>query len=269
MMQLAALNIYPIKSCAGIALHRSRITQTGLAWDRHWMLVDANGRFVTQRELPQLATVVPQLLDSELVVSAPDESPLRVPLEFNGEPQSVRVWRDTVSALDCGDHAAIWFSRVAGRPLRLVAFDPRAKRLSNTEFTADASGYAQFADGYAVLVVSEESLVDLNTRLPEGGLPMTRFRPNLVLRGARAYQEDTLKTLRFGDVELRLVKACTRCVITTIDQRTGMVQGDQPLRTLRGYRYDPQLKGVTFGQNAIVMAGADQNISVGMTATFT
>ncbi|MCB1625264.1 MAG: MOSC domain-containing protein [Pseudomonadales bacterium] len=262
-MHVAAINIYPIKSCAGIALKTSRLLDTGFEWDRHWMLVDPADRFVTQRELPQLATVVPHFESHELVVAAPGESDLSVPLAPVGKSHAVRLWRDRVRGRDCGDSAAAWFSRVSGRPLRLVAFDPALARVSNQAFTAPAVAHTEFADGYAVLVLSESSLEDLNSRLA-APLPMTRFRPNLVLRGSRAYQEDEIRSLQIGDVELRIVKPCERCKITTVDQNTGRAEGDEPLRTLRTYRYDRQLKGVIFGQNAIVMRGIGQQIAVGM-----
>lgn len=263
-MQLAAINIYPIKSCAGISLASSRIMGTGLEWDRHWMLVRDDGRFVTQRELPILATIVPRIAPPSLILRAPGREPLSIPLAPAGAARSVTVWRDHVSGIDCGDAVAAWVSAVTHESLRLVAFDPALPRASNPDYTGDVTAFTEFADGYAILLLSATSLEDLNGRLPGKPLEMAQFRPNLVLRDTSAYAEDRITDLRIGAVTLRVVKPCTRCKITTIDQRSGIPHGDEPLRTLRGYRYDRQLNGVTFGQNAIVLNGVGQELKVGM-----
>jgi len=263
-VQLAAINIYPIKSCAGISLASSRVMCTGLEWDRHWMLVRDDGRFVTQRELPMLATIVPRIVPPSLVLSAPGEQPLSIPLSAAGGARSVTVWRDRVGGIDCGDAVAAWLSAVTRESLRLVAFDPALPRASNPVFTGAVTAFTEFSDGYAILLLSETSLEDLNGRLPGQPLEMAQFRPNLVLSDASAYAEDKFSELRIGAVTLRVVKPCTRCKITTIDQRSGIQHGDEPLRTLRGYRYDRQLNGVTFGQNAIVLNGVGQELKVGM-----
>jgi uncharacterized protein YcbX len=256
--------VYPIKGCRGIALDRATIGATGLRWDRHWMLVRPDGRFVTQREYPQLARVMPELRADTLRVSMLGSGECEVPLEYSGAALSVVVWRDRVRGIDCGDHAAAWFSRIASTPLRLVAFDPVVPRLSNRAYAGDVEARTEFSDGYAVLVTSEESLADLNARLPVAPLPMNRFRPNVVVRGGEAYGEDRWRGFAIGAARLRGVKPCTRCVVTTTDQDSGVVQGEEPLRTLKAYRFNRDLLGVTFGQNAIVLSGAGTEISVGM-----
>jgi hypothetical protein len=165
-------------------------------------------------------------------------------------------------AHDQGEESARWLTELLGRPLRLVRFDPRHRRLSDRVFTGSTPGYSRFADAYAFLVVSLASLADLNARLA-APLPMNRFRPNVVIDGVEAYGEDAVRELRAGPVALRLVKACTRCTIPTTDQATAERHPDEPLRTLRSYRWDERLRGVTFGQNAIVVAGAGAPLRAG------
>lgn len=247
---IAALHVYPVKSCAGIAVPRIDAWLTGLEHDREWMVIDPGGRFVTQREAPRLALVRTALEADALRLDVAGRG-LRIALAHEGAQREVDVWRSRVPAFDAGDEAAAFFSDMAGRSLRLVRFDTRHARLSNREWTGGLKAPNLFSDGYPVLVVSEASLADLNRRLSVP-LPMERFRPNLVLGGVAAWQEDRLKDLAAGAAELRIVKPCTRCAITTTDQRRGERDGDEPLRTLQTFRYDPTLRGVIFGQNAIV-----------------
>ncbi len=263
-MRVAELFVYPIKSCRGIALERAEVTASGLRWDRHWMLVRPTGRFVTQRDFPRLALIATELNAEHLTVRAPNHASLQLPLQSNGEPRSVVVWRDPVRGLDCGDDAAAWFTSVVGEPLRLVAFDASTPRYSSRDFTGEVVASTEFSDGYAVLVIAEASLADLNARLPSAPLPMNRFRPNIVLRDAPAYAEDELRDFAIGSVSMRGVKACVRCVVTTTNQDTAEVGGEEPLRTLKSYRFDRALLGVTFGQNAIVLGGAGSQIAIGM-----
>jgi uncharacterized protein YcbX len=247
---VASLHIYPVKSCAGISLPQVDVLPTGLAHDREWMVVDAAGRFVTQREAPRLALVRTSLRDDALRLEAGPAS-LQLPLDHDGPLREVAVWRSRVPAFDAGGEAAAFFSDFLGRALRLVRFDARHARLSNRERTGGLKAPNLFSDGYPVLVASEGSLADLNARLPVP-LPMDRFRPNIVLSGVLPWAEDGLGDFAVDAVELRVVKPCTRCVITTTEQSTGRREGEQPLRALQAFRYDAALRGVTFGQNAIV-----------------
>jgi uncharacterized protein YcbX len=278
MATISQLNVYPIKSCAGIALESARLFSHGLAYDRHWMLVDGEGGFVTQRQLPRLALVTTELSGDALIVRAPGRAALGTPLDAAALDGARRVqatvWRDTVTALDTGDEAAQWFSDFVGVPLRLVRFDPAAERIANRQWTGETIAPMRFADGYPVLVVGEASLGDLNGRLASKGveaIPMNRFRPNLVLAGLEPYEEDYVDTLRIeadgGEVLLRVVKPCARCPIPTIDQATGAADPrwpNEPTDTLAAYRADRRLDGaVTFGQNAVVVAGADSLLAVG------
>jgi hypothetical protein len=186
-----------------------------------------------------------------------------VPLESGGDVRQVTVWGEHCPAFDQGEPAARWLSERLGRPLRLVRFDPSHRRLSDSTWTGGVEAPNRFSDGYPLLAISRASLDDLNARLPVP-LPMDRFRPNLVLAGLPPYGEDALDDLVAGDVRLRRVKPCTRCAITTTNQATAEVEGDEPLRTLKSYRWDKALRGVTFGQNLIVVAGAGASLRTGM-----
>jgi len=260
---LASLHVYPVKSCRGIALEEARLTEAGLEHDREWMIVTPEGRFVTQRELPRLALVEARLAADALVLSASGHGSVGVPFDHAGEPIEVTVWRDRCRAFDQGEAATKWLSAFVGRPLKLVRFDPSRPRASEAAWTGGLTALNRFSDGFALLAIARASLGDLNARLAVP-LPMDRFRPNLVLDGLPRYGEDELQDLVTGGVRLRRVKPCTRCRITTTNQATGEVEGEEPMRTLTTYRWDASLKGVAFGQNLIVVAGSGERLRVGM-----
>jgi MOSC domain-containing protein len=274
---IAGLNIYPVKSCGGIQVPQARLGVRGLAaaserhavGDREWMIVDSAGRFVTQREMPRLALVRVSVEADALRLSFPGSPPLDVPLApANGPTRDVVVWRSTVRAHDTGEQAAAWLGASVGDGLRLVRFDPTQERSCNPEYVGDSGAHTQFADAYPLLVIGQASLDDLNARLAtrgEAALPMNRFRPNLVLEGLDAYDEDHLDTIAIDDVVLRFVKPCIRCVTTTTDQATA-VRGIEPLQIFSTYRYHEALEGVAFGMNAIVVAGAGRELAVGASA---
>jgi MOSC domain-containing protein len=259
---ITGLFSYPVKSCRGIAHERAQLAATGFEGDRHWMLVRPNGRFVTQRELPRMALVGTQLNAAYLVLAAPGMPDLEVSREAAGVARDVTVWKFDGRGIDCGDQAAAWATQFLETPLRLVRFDPSAPRVCSPEWTLDTRAVTEFSDGYPILVISRASLADLNARLPQA-LPMERFRPNVVIDGVEAYDEDRIHELRAGPVTLRIVKPCARCSITTTDQDRGAVDGVEPLRTLKEYRYDSRLKGVLFGQNAIIVDGVGEHLQVG------
>ena len=259
---LTGIFIYPVKSCRGIANDRAQLAATGFEGDRHWMLVRPNGRFVTQRELPRLALVGTQLTATSLTLTAPDMPALEVSRDAQGPGLAVTVWKFDGRGIDCGDHAAAWVTQYLETPLRLVRFDPDAPRACSPEWTPGAHAVTEFSDGFPILVISRASLADLNARLPQA-LPMERFRPNVVIDGVEAYDEDRMHELRAGPVTLRIVKPCSRCSITTTDQQRGVVDGVEPLQTLKEYRYDPKLRGVLFGQNAIIVNGVGESLQVG------
>lgn len=272
---IARLFVYPIKSCAGVELPEALLTETGLEFDRAWMVVDAEGEFVSQRELPRMALIRPQMKHSEMVLRAPGMLALHIAFDRVEQPVRVRVWNDEVAAYDMGDIAAQWFSDFLSQPgrpqnLRLVRFDPEHKRLSSLRWTGGIEAQNQFADGYPLLVASEGSLAELNARLAAQGhaaVGIERFRPNIVLAGLEAHDEDRVELLhvRTGEGEARLqpVKPCTRCPIPDIDPATAESSpevGD----TLRTYRADPRVDGaITFGMNAIVLEGVEHMLRRG------
>ena len=253
MISIASLFVYPVKSCRGMAVMQAQLTPRGLQYDREWMVVSPDGRFITQREEPRLALVGTALQEDHLELSAPGLPTLAVPLQRYAREAAVEVtvWRDRVQAFDEGHAAASWLGAHLRRDVRLVRFDDARQRPTDPAWSRGFAGTSAFADGYPVLVLSQASLDDLNSRLPSP-LPVDRFRPNLYLGGCAPYAEDAIDALASQHVRLRIVKPCTRCVITTTDQATGAPQGDEPLRTLKTYRWDGALRGVTFGQNAIV-----------------
>lgn len=259
---LVSLHTYPVKSCRGIELRESVLLETGLTDDREWMLVRPNGRFVTQRELPRMALIETTLGREGLKLSASGAGTVEVPREKSGESLPVVVWKFSGRGIDCGDEPARWVSEFLGTPLRLVRFDRDVPRTCNPEWTGDVHATTLFADGYPVLIISRASLAELNARL-EKPLPMERFRPNLVIEDVEAFDEDRIHELRVRGIALRLVKPCTRCSITTTDQQRGELDGVEPLRTLKEFRFDRELRGVTFGQNAIVVSGAGEKLQVG------
>jgi uncharacterized protein YcbX len=263
---LARIFIHPVKSAAGFSCTSARLVRHGLEHDREWMIVDANGRFVTQREEARLALLATAIGDGVLQLANPQGSGPVLPLGHEGALREVQVWRSVCTAFDAGDAVADFLSSWLGRPLRLVRFDRRRERLSNHDWTAGRDVPNLFSDGYPLLVLSEASIADLSARVGQA-LPVQRFRPNLLLGGLAPYGEDDLAEVGIGAARIRLTKACTRCVITTIDHRRGERTGEEPLRTLKTFRYDKELRGVTFGRNAYAVAGEGTELRVGMTVT--
>jgi uncharacterized protein len=259
---VTALNVYPVKSCRGTPLERAKLGLAGIESDRRWMIISDKGRFLTQREIPKLALIVPKLDEQGLLLTAPGMADLRVPDPPSGPRLEVAVWGDTCPAIEVGAGTAEWLTAFLGRPVRLVRFDPQGVRPSDPDWTEGVTTRNEFSDGYPLLVISEASLEDLNSRLPQP-LPMNRFRPSIVIAGVGAYDEDRIKDLSADGLRLRIAKPCTRCVITTTDQMTGTVQGDEPLRTLKAYRFSKELRGVMFGQNTLVVSGAGSELRVG------
>ena len=273
---LNALQVYPVKSCAGVALNDSLLIETGLEFDRTWMVVDASGEFVTQRQLPRLVLVRPQLKNFEMVLRAPGMLALHVALDTVEKPLRVRVWDNEVAAFDMGDLCAQWFSDFLGRPLRLVRFDPAQQRLSAPRWTGAIEAENTFTDGFPLLIASTAGLDELNRRRivqGEAAVTMARFRPNLILDGLAAHGEDALDEIVFdtsdGPVRLKLVKPCARCPIPDVDPATGQT-GHAVGDTLAGYRADVRLGGrITFGMNAVIVEGIERSLRVGTTGRAT
>ncbi len=267
MASIASLHIYPVKSCRGIDVATALLTPTGLEWDRRWMIVDGKDHFVTQREHAKLATITTAIAGGRLELSAEGHSTLTVDAHASGATRPVRIWKDHCNGIDAGDEAAAWLFRVLGGNYRLMRFDERAPRLANPEYAGPKPQPVTFTDGYPVLMISRESLAELNSRLPKP-VPMARFRPNVVIEGVAPYAEDAMISFRSGNIVLRGVKHCTRCSITTTDQKNGSRDPQQePLRTLKTYRHDRKLHGVAFGQNCVLVEGVGETIAVGAPLT--
>jgi uncharacterized protein YcbX len=256
---LAALYVYPIKSCAALAPASARVEPRGLADDRRWLVVDAKGMFVTGRLYSRMPLIRATPLIAGLRLEAPDMPPLEIDLpDANAARRSVTVWRSSVEAQVADTAAGEWLSRCLGADLSLVHMDEAAHRGVNPDY-GQPGDEVSFADGYPQLLISSAALDALNARL---GTPveMLRFRPNLVVSGTEPHAEDGWKRVRIGAVEFDVVKPCTRCVFTTVDPQRGERNADgEPLKTLTTYRRTP--KGVTFGQNLIPRGSG--TISVG------
>jgi len=273
-MHVSEINIYPIKSLRGISLQSAVVEKRGLAFDRRWMLTDASGRFMTQREFPKMATIDVGLDDGAMTVSADDFGCLNVPLiPATGDIRQVTIWQSVCAAEAYDRGIGGWFSDVLGTTCDLVYMPDDTQRSVNSRFDG-GSDIVSFADGYPLLVICEASLRDLNSRIAgsytdEGDvsafrpLPMNRFRPNIVVSGSEPYAEDDWTGIRVGDAAFRTTKPCERCVIPTVDQSRGEFDGKEPLRTLATYRMAKDVMperieplGVTpnavlFGQNLI------------------
>ncbi len=259
MIRLSSLIYYPIKACRGFEVTASNVERMGLENDRRMMVVTPEGNFLTQREYPRLALVTPTLKDDSLTLSAPKFDSLRIGIQKTGIPVQVNIWKSTnVHAIDQGDEAAAWFSDWLGTSVRLVHFKEGFIRKVSAEYAINADDRTAFADGYPILIVSEESLQDLNSRL-DSPVPMNRFRPNLVVKGCEPFAEDAWKRIRIGGVEMALVKPCARCVVTTIDKET-LEKSKEPLKTLNAYR--KHKLGAIFGMNVIPLN--EGRLEVGM-----
>jgi len=277
--------VYPVKSCAGVEVQQILLTDTGPEFDRAWMVVDARGAFVTQREHPRLALVRPQLTPDGLVLSTPGMPDLHIALGLMKHPVVVKVWDDEVAAFDMGDEAAQWFTDFLAKSedsspssshngYRLVRFDQACRRVSNTKWTDGARALNQFNDGYPLLLLGEASHAQLNERLLAAGyasVVIERFRPNVVLAGLQPHDEDLLGVMHVDadgeHVMLKAVKPCPRCPIPNVDPLTARSSpevGD----TLQSYRQDARLDGaVTFGMNAIILRGIGVTLCVGQSVS--
>lgn len=266
--RIAGLFIYPIKGCGGIALESARLTERGLQHDRRWMIVDPGGRFRTQRELPKLATIRLRPVGDEFGLRIGDAPEFRLAAGGGGDPVPVRVWRDPVQAAAVDPAIDRALTAWLGAPMRLVHFPDEVVRPCDPEFAPPGS-HTGFADGFPLLVTSAGSLAELNDELravEAGPVPMDRFRPNVVLAEVPAGAEDRHAALELAEgSRLDFVKACDRCIVTTIDQASGIRTGDEPLTTLKRFRRNPRTGKPRFGQNAVprLAAGATPRLTVG------
>ncbi|SHH61572.1 MOSC domain-containing protein [Massilia sp. CF038] len=280
MAILSEIIFYPVKSCAGISVREATLTQAGLSvdavYDREWMVIGEDGQFLTQREHPRMALITPRLKADTLELRAPGmlrlEIALGLPDPADEQTRQVTLWDDTVLAYDCNDTTAAWFSNAIGTPCRLVRFHASAHRVTSTKWTDGVEAPTLFADAYPILVAGSASLADLNEKLVAAGreaLPMNRFRPNLVIDGIDAFEEDYADSFSLGQAAIKPVKPCARCPIPAVDQASGL-PGPDPLDILGTYRAKAVMDGaICFGMNAIVTAGDGERLHVGQPVTMT
>lgn len=249
MPRITDIRIYPIKSCAGISVDSARLEPRGFAWDRRYMLVDARGRCLTQREHPAMARIGLRRTPRGWAVDAPGQQTLEVPESLPSElERTVRIWSDELAVTVGGPGLSAWFSSALGLPCELVQMKERHVRPLGRGRGREGD-LVSFADGAPVLLISQASLAALNERLAHP-VPMIRFRPNLVTSADHAFAEDGWRRIRVGETEFDVEWACTRCVVTTIDTGTGEKDpAGEPITTLKGFRSSRE--GVMFGQNLI------------------
>jgi len=264
---IAELNLYPVKGCRGISRESATLAATGLELDgigdREWVVVDADGEFLSQREYPRMALIETRLTPTSLLLKAPGMLLLEVPFDSEGNVVKVRVWEDNVSAVTQGEIADLWLTTFLGRPARLMRFDYEGQRLAAHRYTGKVDAPYKFADAFPLLVTNTTSLAEVNSRLQRhdhSPVTMVRFRPNIVLDGLPAFEEDYIKALRIGAATIRTAKRCARCSVPGVDPATGDHSPLVPdfLASMRATN-----DGVLFGVNAITVEGTGSTLSVG------
>lgn len=266
--RIAELNLYPVKGCRGIALQSATLAATGLEvdgiGDREWVVVGADCEFLSQREYPRMALIETHLTPARLQLKAPGMLRLEVPLDSEGDVVKVRVWDDNVSAVTQGEIADAWLSNFLGVPARLMRFDYEGRRLAAHRYTGKVDAPFKFADAFPLLITNTASLAEVNAKLRQQNhapVTMARFRPNIVLDGVPAFEEDYIKALRIGPLAIRPVKRCARCSVPGVDPETGEQTSIVP-DVLAGFRRRDD-DGVMFGVNAIVVEGEGETIRSG------
>lgn len=255
--QVSELYIYPVKSCRGIKLDVSELEAFGLKHDRRWMVVDSGGVMLTQRKLARMCLIQPELIQNGITLKAAGMNDISIDIPATENRINVKVWNDHCQALDAGDDVANWLSQFLQRGCRLVYFPDDEFRQVDQAY-AQAGDKTAFSDGFPLLLISQASLDDLNQRMDKP-LAMNRFRPNIVIQGCTAFAEDEWKKIRIGNIELRVVKPCSRCVIPSINIETAERE-EEPTKTLISYR--KRNNKIYFGQNLI--ANTYGKIEVGM-----
>jgi len=245
VIKISELYVHPLKSAAAISLEQVVLDEFGLQHDRRWMLVDASGNFLSQRQLPEMCLISAEVMEASLKLKAPGMPDIDA---FTNESSvsEVTVWGDQCNARDCGEDVAEWLSYFLNTSCRLVYFPDDENRQVDIEY-ANQGDRTGFSDGFPLLLISQASLDDLNDRL-SSPVVMKRFRPNIVVSGTEAFAEDNWKEIKVGDITMRVVKPCSRCSIPSVDPQTGK-RSAEPVKTLRSYRLRDSK--VYFGQNVI------------------
>lgn len=255
MLQLSEIYIYPVKSLGGIRLKTANITARGLENDRRFMLVDENGRFLSQREHPQLAIFKTEIeAESLKITNKKDGSTLKISLQYSQNHEitqllNVQIWDDETSAIEISNEATNWFTEALGIVARLVYMPEESQRKTDAQYSLTGEEITSFSDGYPILIIGQSSLNDLNNRL-ENPVNINRFRPNFVFTDGEPFEEDAWHEFTVGNVRFFGVKPCARCIMTTIDQETGEKKGKEPLLTLNKYRKAGNK--ILFGQNVLI-----------------
>ncbi len=251
-MKLTQIYIYPIKSLGAIALQKSYITERGLEYDRRWLLTDQNNRFITQRETPELVRFIPGIENNEWLI-VEDKSTgqnIRFSMEFTtGSTEEVTVWDDSFPAKEVDKEVSQWFSEILGKPVKLMFQPEESHRKVDNRYAVRGNEIVSAADGFPILMISEESLSNLNAQM-NFTAEMLRFRPNLVVSELGPHEEDELRTVEIGSAVLAGVKPCSRCLMVDRDPESGKPSGSV-LKTLSGYRRVGNK--VNFGQNFLVL----------------
>ena len=260
-MIVSELCVYPIKSCQGIYLERAEVTNLGFLLDREMMLVSGSGKFITQRQFPQLAKVKVEIVEQNIALSAGDEiSPLTLPLIFTGTPIAVEIWGDRTNAIDLGDVAANWFHQLLNldenKICRLVKRSPTHQRIVKQKYPSEEDIPISFVDSYPIMLTATASLVELNQRIAEihlsqkQAVAMNRFRPNIVIETTEPFIEDRWSVIAIGEIRFKVAKPCSRCIITTIDRQGQKNKLKEPLNTLGTFRQLSE-QGVMFGVHLV------------------
>jgi len=244
---LSSINIYPIKSTAGIALSNSWVDDFGLSFDRRFVITNLEGRFMTARTEPRLCLIQASLTATGMILTAPDMPLLEIKYQnFSHDYKKITVWKDEINSQYCDKNYDQWFSQYLGKHCQLHFFGEQSNRQ-----VKNSKNEVGFADGYPLMVISQASLDELNTRLVDHHVTMAQFRPNLVINNTSAFAEDTWLHIRIGEVEFEVVKPCSRCIFTTVDPRSAIKHDKrEPLATLKSYRQVPRGE-IMFGQNLI------------------
>jgi len=256
-LTVSGLSIYPVKSCREVKQNSAWVEDFGLKNDRRWMVVDENGVMLTQRKIAKMCLIQPELVENGLVLKTISMDPLYLEYPLANKKIIVKVWADQCQAYDAGDEAASWLSQFLSIKCRLVYFPDDEFRQVDLNYAKQGDKTA-FSDGFPLLLISQESLDDLNQRLPVP-VTMNRFRPNIVVQGCQPFAEDAWKKIRIGEIIFRIVKPCSRCVIPSINIETAEKE-KEPIKTLVNYR--KRDNKIFFGQN--VIADTNGKIEVGM-----
>eukprot|EP00795_Rhopilema_esculentum_P010211 gene10211-18892_t len=259
---VTGLNFYPLKSCKGIAITEASCNEYGIVYDRHWTILDRGGRMVTLRSNTALVHIIPTFVDGFLKVEAPGMEPLFVPLSVaKEEPEivDVELFGMSGSGIRVSKEADEWLSKYLGKPHSLLVFDstrciPRKLTLhmsnANKPYIHEKDKVA-FSDGCPYLLISEESLEELNKNCAKFKCSMERFRPNIVIKGGNAFEEDQWNYLKIGTSEFRCLHRCGRCTVPNVDPETGLRDSKEPLQSLRSFRLVPKEEDPSFGNSPV------------------